>query len=162
MKRLVYGALFLALVGIVFVGCQKEEVNKSQEKPETTDNYTTKIAGGGTKYYKWYDRGGNNYGCEDTPENCHEVTNIYSSLLSVVDDIGDDADNGDYDKVVELLKENYDGFAHFIPREVIDDVIKQKTTLNIRGRIATDGIAYMLFSKKGEKGKLFSVYPVSK
>lgn len=158
MKNVIYGILVLGLVGLGFVGCQKEEVNKSQEKPEATDNYTTKIAGGGTKYYKWYDRGGNNYGCEDTPDNCHEETKIYSSLLSTIDNMGDATDNGDYDKVIELLKANYDGFAHFIPREVIDDVIKQKTTLNIRGGIAVDGIAYMLFS---QKGKIVSVYPVT-
>lgn len=67
MKKLIYGAFFLAIVGIVFASCKKEEVKIDASK----NNFTSEINESAETrdvvvgfYFTWDEWGRKSYGCK--------------------------------------------------------------------------------------------------
>lgn len=159
MKKLIYGGLFLAIVGIGFTSCEKEEISKQsnrQDKPVVNqEDNTAKIGGHNMRYY--YDNGGNDYGCEGSSGNCYETVVVTPKLADVINDIGDN--NNDDGKVRELVNLNYEALTDILSNQILDGIIEGQFNLRVKGSLHSEGKTAYLLILKGED--IASVYPAS-
>src|SRR5690554_1867853 len=108
MKRLVYGALFLALVGIVFVGCKKSSIpSDGSDLMLKNRNNSLELS----SHYVTY-----------LPKVHNEMIEWYIESTDLLDLNGTKYDPSNFNKVPENLREDISYFSYYVYEiEKIDD-----------------------------------------
>lgn len=160
MKKLIYGSMLLASAALIFVGCQKEDVQPIENSVDSNQatNFVEKANG---NLRVWFDTGGPNegvdFGCKDTGGNCQPNVVVVGRLANVVNTIGDLGDLGDIPGVVAVVSDNLTELSTFIEMDLLELVVDEKLSLSVRGRVNANEGAYLLFSDGKD---LISVQPV--
>lgn len=165
MKKLVYGSIIFASTAIIFVGCQKEDVQpnmssitteqSSGEKP--SDNYAEKAYGSRRIFFDDHkgDVDGVNYGCNSSGGNCLDDVIVTPRLVTIINEIGGSGNTG---VVISIVAKNLRGLEQIVDRDLLHQVLTGALTLNVRGRVNANETAYLLF-KDGNQD-IVSVQPV--
>ncbi len=141
MKKLIYGGLFLATVGIGIVGCKKE-VGKP-DSVQTQSNEEVMSTKAMTK--EFVDLGGELTGCYTTQHpNCTNAVTITAKRAQLVSDLFTTIENNDQAGAADLINHNYDAIVDIFDRSYVDSFLSGNHALEVRGPNG-DGERFVIF-----------------
>lgn len=147
MKKVFYGTLFLALVGIGVVGCKKTDLSKNEE------NVSTSILTAKANGRVYFDNGdpngveGIDYGCSGSGGGCLPEVTVKPSIVNPVKNVYYSAGNNSL--VSTIFTNNKIDFFEIFGEQNVNDVISGVATVTVRGNISSIENTYFSFVKGG-------------
>lgn len=148
--------MVFASAALIFVGCQKEEVQPT-ENSVSSDRPTSFVEKANGNLEVWYDNGGTDYGCKDSGGNCHPEVVVHGSMAVLINTLGDLGDAGDITGLIGAVSDNLTELSTLVDVDLLDQVVDETISLSIRGRVNGNETAYLLFS---DDDVILSVQPV--
>lgn len=166
-KKISFFVLVTLSSVLIFVNCGKTEISKS--KTQTLANNDLRLPAGNidTTFRTFFDRGGNDYGCEQPPWDCRPdiiiypnpvVANgkssnvLYESLRVIFNAIS----SGNKDLVAKTFDSQKSVFSEVIDPTILNNAINKQLYLATKGDI-NSGLVYFLF--KNVENEIIAVYP---
>lgn len=156
MKKLKYGMVFLALVGIGVVSCEKENIamqTNEQAQVENPDNDFHVRASGATR--TWYDYselgppyGPYDYGCNSQPYDCFETVIVYISGASPIQDVFAAIESQVTTNIVTAFQTNYSLLSQNVSATYLDGVLNGTYSVRSKGDFSKEE-AFMIFELNG-------------
>ncbi|AEA44217.1 hypothetical protein Fluta_2231 [Fluviicola taffensis DSM 16823] len=142
------------MAAITLSSCEKEAINprsstESSSKTQTSTNFE-KSSGEPTASSTWFDRGGNDFGCEGSPTNCLEVTIIGLSVAELITDFSNSDNQGGF------ATAHHGTLRTVIDPSLLDNVVAGINTVKLKGTISASTTGYLVIK---ELGAAKMVYP---
>jgi len=148
--------LFLVILLLFVASCSKQAIDTP--KPDTTTIHASakSIKIRISLRPRYYDRGGDQYGCEGIDGNClPEVVVVCTPLKQTMQAV----DDNDSDSIITIFENNRQEMTDVLASEdAVNGVINKELSLSIRGAVGAP-IRYLLFTDNSD-GEIVEAVPV--